>query len=153
MVQFSSKVIFACVPDTSCMCPARILNVSHIWQRRGSYVSLAALLRGFVLARTHLVCVPDVSCACPKCVLHVFQTCLACVPDAYLRVELYHSAVLEVDVVCIVSRSASALVFFLSFLFERNISFDMFIVRDFVKGISATELSYKDDNVGGDSCA
>ena len=49
--------------------------MSHIWQKgRGNYVSLAAaLLQGFMLARTRLMRVLDVSRLCPRRFPHTFK--------------------------------------------------------------------------------
>ena len=65
MVQLSSKVMFARIPDASC---THSRCVSHaFWTRlkkKGVEVNeslAAALLQGFALARMHLVHVPDLS--------------------------------------------------------------------------------------------
>jgi len=66
--------MFARIPDASC---TRCRCVSHAFRTRlkknGVEVNeslVAALLRGFVLARMHLMHLPDL---CSGCVLHEFQ--------------------------------------------------------------------------------
>jgi len=90
MLQLSSKVMFACVPDASC---TRFRCILHKFQTcpasgkkwHGTHVRLAAALsRGFALH--------GLSHAHSGCVSHMFRMCLRCVLDVcgyYLGAELY----------------------------------------------------------------
>ena len=78
VVQFSSKVTFTHIPDTSCTCFAS--------GKKGqdTHICLAAtLLQGFALTGTHFVHVPDTSCTHFR---HVSDTC-----RQYLKSELYRT--------------------------------------------------------------
>jgi len=107
-VQLSSKVTFAHIPDAFCMhprcvfhmfrtCPARILNVSCVWQERAWQLikSCCSLSQGFVLAWTCLVCILDASYVHFGCIWLSFWMCLACALDTcehYLGAEPYHTS-------------------------------------------------------------